>query len=153
MNNSKNINNNTFSIIISILILIGLILFIIYYYSPIIKIDNKIHQYDVHNLTGTSNNMLSCPNGCVRGVCNNKKNNNKLSCNYDFNCQYCIDKNTKNFYVNFSNERNIIPILEEEKNLNLSQKTLLNNYIQENNNYIKELNTEIKNYNNILSKK
>jgi predicted transport protein len=149
MNNSKNVNNNTFSIIISIIIIIVLLLFIIYYYSPIIKIDNKVHSYNIHNLKGTSDHMLSCPNGCIRGVCNKNNSNNKNNtCNYDFNCQYCIDKNTKNFYVNFNKERNIIPVLEEEENLNLSQKTLLNNYIQENNNYIKELNTEIKNYNN-----
>lgn len=150
MNHSKNVNNNTFSIIISIIIIIALLLFIIYNYSPITKIDNNVHTYDIHNLKGTSDHMLSCPNGCIRGVCN--KNNKNHTCNYDFNCQYCIDKNTKNFYVNFNKERNIIPVLEEE-NLNLSQKTLLNNYIQENNNYIKELNTEIKNYNTILSKK
>jgi hypothetical protein len=112
-----------------------------------------------------SEDMNYCLKGCVRGRCDNYQNiiseeNNmneentsskKLDpdsyCKYDFQCEYCQDKITNMFYVNFNNDRKIIPIYEEQKKLNMSQDKLLNNLIEENNEYIHKLNKQIYNDN------
>jgi len=94
-----------------------------------------------------SKDMNYCLNGCVRGRCkipSNKPN----TCKYDFQCEYCQDKDTNMFYVDFNKEREILPLYEEQKNLNYSQDQLLNHEIEENNEYIKKLNKQIKIDNN-----
>ena len=86
--------------------------------------------------------MNNCLKGCVRGTC--KKVNLPNSCKYDFQCQYCNDLKTDMFYVNYDNEREIIPVYEEEHKLTIKQKDKLNESIKNNNIYIKELNNKIK---------
>jgi hypothetical protein len=90
-------------------------------------------------IKGKAENMLKCPKGCIRGRC--KKSSD--GCKNDIDCQYCKDTSTNMFYVNMDNERRILPILEEQKYLNLTQTDMLNNYIKDNNNYIKEMNEKI----------
>jgi hypothetical protein len=152
-------NNLLYSLIalFFIIILITILCFVIYKFSPINNIDSEMHEYNVllknnnvslknNNvslpLTGNGNNMNWCPSGCVRGTCTKGK-----ECVYDFQCQYCEDKKTKMFYVNFDQERNILPLLEEQKRLSEPQKDDLNMTIQDNNNYIKKLNIEIRKMN------
>jgi glutaredoxin len=143
---SNKILQSIFIIIIIILLIIILIM-LIKKFSPISKVDSEMHEYDIMTpLKGESENMLKCPKGCIRGVCN--KTNNKDGCKNDIDCQYCKDDKTNMFYVNFDNEKNIIPLLEEEHQLNLTQRDLLNNSIKDNNHYIHELNEKIKKMNN-----
>ena len=126
-----------------IIILITILSFIIYKFSPINQIDSEMHEYNVSlPLSGNGNNMNWCPSGCVRGMCKKGK-----ECVYDFQCQYCEDKKTKMFYVNFDQERNILPVLQEEKRLSESQKDDLNMMISDNNQYIKKLNAQIRKMN------
>jgi hypothetical protein len=91
----------------------------------------------------SSKDMNYCLDGCVRGACKLSSNNPK-SCKYDFQCEYCQDKDTNMFYVDFNQEREILPLYEEQKNLNYSQDQLLNDQIEENNEYIKKLNKQIR---------
>ena len=138
-------NNLLYSLIalLLIIIFIALLCFVIYKFSPINYVDSEMHEYKVSlPLSGNGNNMNWCPSGCVRGTCTKGK-----ECVYDFQCQYCEDKKTKMFYVNFDQERNILPILEEEKRLSESQKDDLNMMISDNNEYIKKLNMQIRKIN------
>ena len=48
------------------------------------------------------------------------------------------------FYVEFNKEREILPLYEEQKNMNLSQITLLNQSINSNNKYIDQINNKLK---------
>jgi hypothetical protein len=131
----------------TILILIGIILFVIIFIGLIVKFStifkDQHTQYQVMMpLKGGAQNMNPCLPGCIRGTCNTSaklKNN----CKYDFQCQYCQDKKTDMFYVNFDNEREILPIYEEEGKLNLTQTQLLNKSIDKNNKYIDLLNSKI----------
>ena len=126
-----------------IIILITILSFIIYKFSPINHIDSEMHEYEVSlPLTGNGNNMNLCPSGCVRGTCVKGK-----KCTYDFQCQYCYDQKTKMFYANFDQARNILPVLQEEKRLSVLQKDDLNIMIDDNNKYIKKLNTQIRKIN------
>ena len=139
-------NNILFSILI-VVIIIGIIMIIILLlskFSNIDKIDDEMHSYYVQTpVRAEGKNMNYCLPGCVRGNC--KKNNVKNSCKYDFQCQYCQDKNTNMFYVNFDNERTIVPIYEEERSnkLNQKQESELNKTIKNNNIYITQLNNKI----------
>ena len=96
-------------------------------------------------LKDNAKNMNLCLPGCVRGTCT-QPNKNKNFCNYDFQCQYCQDKKTNMFYVNFDNEKEIVPIYEE-KSLNYKETELLNNLIKKDNDYIHLLNKQIKIFN------
>jgi hypothetical protein len=95
--------------------------------------------------------FLNCPHGCERGVCKDKKqgeNRVKDHCQFDFQCQYCEDRHTHQFYVggNYENERKIIPTLEQPK-IKDDDFEQLNKDIKENNQYVRELNKEIKKFN------
>jgi hypothetical protein len=107
------------------------------------NIDSGFKEYTVINnpLKDKSKDMNYCLPGCVRGSC--KPNNQKNSCKYGFQCQYCQDLKTNMFYVDFNDEREIIPLYEEDKKLNYRQKNRLNESIEKNNKYIELLNKKI----------
>ena len=139
-------NNILFSIlvVIIIIVIIMVIILLLSKFSNIDKIDDEMHSYYVQTpVKAEGKNMNYCLAGCIRGNC--KKNNENNSCKYDFQCQYCQDKDTNMFYVNFDNERTIVPIYEEERsnNLNQKQESQLNETIKKNNIYITQLNNKI----------
>lgn len=140
-------NQKNTGTVYSIFILIGIILFVIIFIGLIVKFSTIFKeeptQYQVMMpLKGNAKNMNPCLPGCVRGTCNTSAGLSN-NCKYDFQCQYCQDKKSDMFYVNFDNEREILPIYEEEEKLNLSQTQLLNTKIDKNNKYIDLLNTKI----------
>ena len=152
----KNTVKNTVSnsskktgVIYSILILICVVIFVILFIALLVKFSDifsksEMKQYKVlMPLKGNAKNMNPCLPGCVRGVCNKTKSKTSKKCLYDFQCQYCQDINTNMFYVNFDNEREIVPLYEEEKALNINQKQKLNDEIAKNNKYINLVNTKI----------
>ena len=136
---NKNINTLLILILIVILVIICIAIFA--------KITNNhdIKSYKVLMpiKENSSKDMNYCLNGCVRGRCTNPSNKSN-SCKYDFQCQYCQDKDTNMFYVEFNQEREIVPLYEEQKHLNHNEDNLLNNQIEENNEYIKKLNKQIR---------
>jgi hypothetical protein len=149
MNNTKSSKNNIILSTFVLLFFLALISILIYFLKKYANNDRisgmkeyKIADSDVKlPLKGNGKNMNTCLPGCIRGVCSGKGGNN---CKYDFQCQYCQDVKTNMFYVNFDNEREIVPLYQEEKNLTLPQKNLLNNEIKKNNEYIHKLNERIK---------
>jgi len=139
-----------------LLILILIILFIIIFIALFVKlsfpVENDTLKYSIIK-TGNGKNMNLCPNGCTRGSCkklsSNEIKNSKNYCKYNFQCNYCQDRKTNQFYVDpdFNNEKEILPIYEESKHLVISQKDMLNDAIKKNNDYIVELNKKIRNAN------
>ena len=119
MNNKSNKN-----ILLGFIFIIIIIIFVLIFISYFNKNENK--KKEVYNvlmpLQGNAQNMNICPKGCVRGNCNRKNGD----CKYDFQCQYCSDAKTNNFYVDFNDERKIIPLYEEEDKLTINQKNKLN---------------------------
>jgi len=142
MNNKNYIYSGVIFIVIVIFILIMVLLYS--KFAHLENIDDEMLSYQVLTpIKSNAKNMNYCLDGCVRGACN-KKNSKKNSCNFDFQCQYCQDKKTNMFYVNFDDEKNIVPLYEEESLLNDDQKILLNKAIKKNNIYIDQLNSRIK---------
>lgn len=95
-----NKNDILFSIliVIIIIIIIMIIILLLSKFSNIDKIDDEMHSYNVQPpIKAEGKNMNYCLPGCIRGMC--KKNNSNNSCKYDFQCQYCQDKDTNMFYV------------------------------------------------------
>ena len=91
-------------------------------------------------------NMNPCPIGCVRGVCSHKERctnpQQQNCCVYDFQCNYCKDKVTENYYLN----SNVNPRLTRAYNknkINNRQTEILNKKIKKQNDYIQKLNKEI----------
>lgn len=142
-----NNNNYIYTGIIFIVIIIFILIMILLYskFAHLENIEDEMLSYEVLTpIKSNGKNMNYCLEGCVRGTCNTQNNSNKNSCKYDFQCQYCQDKKTNMFYVNFDNEKNIVPLYEEESILNNDEKNLLNNSIIKNNKYIGQLNNRIK---------
>ena len=102
-------------------------------------------------ITNASKNLDLCKKGCVRGVCKNNKNNSNLknSCKYDFQCNYCKDRKTNQFYVDLTNYEEVLPDYNIQEELSKNQSEDLNNEINDNNDYIDELNNKIRKYNGI----
>ncbi len=155
---SENSNSTKQWMIVGLYLILFIIIFIIIYYfiNLIIKtIEEKknIKKYTVVlPKSGDGTNFLYCPNGCKRGVCGLKlKNYDEESkpiqgdCQYDFECQYCEDKDTHQFYVggNYDNQIKIIPTYQQPE-IKRDDLSLLNQDIKENNNYIHKLNEKIK---------
>ena len=142
--------NNIIYTILIILLIIFIIVVICIFIAKFGNLDideesDEMKQYKVlMPIKGNGKNMNMCLERCVRGVC--KKSNSKKSCKHDFQCQYCQDKSTNMFYVDFNNnlEREIVPPYEESEKLNYSQKSALNESIEKNNKYIDKLNKRIK---------
>lgn len=144
MNNKNNKKNIYMPFILLAIIIIIIIIFV----SIFIFNFNKKQEAKVYNvlmpLQGNAQNMNICPKGCVRGNCNRENG----GCKYDFQCQYCSDAKTNNFYVEFNDERKIVPLYEEEDKLTINQKNKLNEEIERNNDYIELLNKKIMMMNN-----
>ena len=99
-------NDNIIFTILTIIIIIVIIYFIILFlskFSNIDTIDSEMHSYYVDtSIKDDGKNMNYCLDGCIRGTCN--KNNKNNSCKYNYQCQYCQDKVTNMFYVDFDNK-------------------------------------------------
>ncbi len=169
-NNSKKVkvsshNKSSFSwfslaIVLVLLFIIGVGTFV--FISKLISddVNNQIKkEYTISTpVDYPAKNMNDCPTGCLRGICspekakkdNNKdsKTNQKPHCEYDFQCNYCKDPSTNQFYVNFeqNQKRKIVPVYEEEMLGTIAEKKL-NEEIKKNNQYIKKLNAHIKEIN------
>ena len=136
----------SFLILLAIIVLIFLLCALIKKFSPFNKIDEEMHEYDILTpLKDKGKYMNPCPVGCIRGTCDKKKNKN--NCKYDFQCQYCDDSKTQMFYVNFDEERHIVPLYQEEHKLSNNQTDDLNSTIKNNNEYIRKLNISIRKMN------
>lgn len=140
------------SVIIFFLIMVVIYVFIRLIHGTIQQ-NKMIKKYDiVMPRQGDGRNFIACPIGCERGVCINKNKEGKIgTCQYDFQCQYCEDKITKQFYVggNYENEKKIIPTYEQPK-IRDDDFDILNKDIEKNNDYVKKLNEEIQKENNII---
>ena len=149
-NKINSINNKIYNIIFYaftiIIILVGLY-YLINKTNLVVNNNQKLNTYTIQQIPkgNSSENMDICKHGCVRGRCKNKDTNN--GCKYDFQCNYCKDKDTDQFYVDLTNYEEVQPIYDEQKKLSSSQSEDLNDIIQENNEYIDELNDKIQDYN------
>jgi hypothetical protein len=142
--NKNSSKMNTFIIIVIIILIICFVSILITKF----KSNKPSNEYEIMMpLQGDAKHMNLCPTGCSLGVC--KKGSGQ--CKYDFQCEYCSDKNTNTFYVEFDNDREILPLYEEEKKMNNSQKNTLNDMIKTNNDYIGELNKKIVMMNNDIN--
>lgn len=143
MNNNKNGSNYFYALLLFIGLIILILIFIkIYYTFNVVGVvdDSEMKSYNILTpIHGDGKNMNLCPKGCIRGACNKKMG----GCNYDFQCQYCNDQKTNMFFVDMNDERQIIPLYEEEEKLNSNQKNRLNESISKNNEYIEILNKKI----------
>lgn len=147
--NSNSILDDPLYFIISMIILV-LVMVIIYIFVRLIqqtiKENQLIKKYEiVLPRQGDGRNFIKCPVGCQRGVCVDKNKEGKIGfCQYDFQCQYCEDERTGQFYVggNYANEKKIIPTYEQ-KEIRDDDFDRLNKDIQKNNEYVKKLNEEI----------
>lgn len=135
-------NKKIDSLIILLLIVILVIICIAIFARLTNNHDVKSYQVLMPIRREASNNMNYCLKGCVRGSCK-LPSNNPDTCKYDFQCNYCQDPITNMFYVDFNQERKIVPPYKEQKKLTISQDKLLNKEIEENNEYIKKLNKQI----------
>ena len=136
---------NTILVII-ILIIIVMVLCYFGYYVMTKIVDKESGEYTIilpHN--GPANNMNDCLRGCQRGGCLNKSDKSgEKHCKFDFQCQYCRDKDTNMFYTNgnYDNESNIVPEYEDAEQNEIES---LNKMIKKNNLYIKDMNEIIMN--------
>lgn len=139
VNKGNKINMESFFYLIIIILIICFVSILFINFSNM-RSDKPSEEYEIQTpLKGDAKNMNLCPTGCDRGVC--KKGTGQ--CKYDFQCEFCADKTTNTFYVEFDNDREILPLYEEEKKMNNSQKNTLNEMIDKNNDYINELNKRI----------
>lgn len=143
---SNKIINIFFYAITIIIILLG-VYYLVHKTNLIIPKYNEINTYSIEQIPKgvSSKNMDICRLGCVRGRCKHQNIDN--GCKYDFQCSYCKDKRTNQFYVDLTNYKDLQPIYDEQKKISRSQTEDLNELIQENNEYIDELNEKIYNYN------
>jgi hypothetical protein len=125
-----------------VLIIIFAIIFI-YLFALLTKnlIKEEINEYQVIDFKDNGDEMNYCLPGCIRGAC--KKTNDNNSCKFDFQCEYCQDNKTNMFYVDNTNDIEILPLYQEES-LNIDQQNKLNDLIDDNNKYILDLNKKIK---------
>ena len=151
INKINNQDSSKIQNIIIIAFIICALFFIIYYIINHTNIYNK-KETETHTYNITKGNLASpyldvCKKGCTRGVCRTKNSNSKELCKYDFQCNYCKDRNTKNFYVDLTNYEEVQPIYSVQEELNNKQRNSLNVEIEENNDYIDDLNNKIRKYN------
>ena len=149
INKINNQDSSKIQNIIIIALIICALFFIIYYIINHTNIYNK-KETETHTYNITKGNLASpyldvCKKGCTRGVCRTKNSNSKELCKYDFQCNYCKDRNTKNFYVDLTNYEEVQPIYSVQEELNNKQRNSLNVEIEENNDYIDDLNDKIRN--------
>ena len=129
-----------FITILIILFILVLTFFLIYELYPMFNNTGK-KEYEIKlPIKGDGANKNICPRGCVRGVCRKWKHS---KCKHDYECNYCRDRKTDMFYVDFNNESTIVPQYEESKNLKKTDRDILNEKIFANNIYINNLNKKI----------
>ena len=152
MENDKinSLSNKIFNIAIYALTIIVILIGLYYLVNKTNLIVPKYQQINTYTIQQqpkgfSSENMDICKSGCVRGRC--KNSNSKNGCKYDFQCNYCKDKETDQFYVDLTNYEELQPIYDEQKKISTSQTEDLNDIIQENNEYINNLNEKIQDYN------
>lgn len=150
MNNQS--NDKILNLFVIVLILLS-VFYIIYYlvnFTTIFKNSNnnvKIYNYVKGNKA--SEHLDLCKRGCKRGVCKTKNSKNKHFCKYDFQCNYCKDRKTNNFYVDLTNYEEVLPDYDVQDELSNNQSEDLNDEIRKNNDYIDDLNDKIRKYNGI----
>lgn len=135
-------------LLLTIFIIIGIIfsILIVQYYYP----NNKLNIINFQSIyKDNSKNLKNCPKGCIRGVCSNKSNNNSSQyCKYDFNCNYCNDVDTENYYLDtVSNPKLTQKYNSIQQELNENNINDINKKIKEQNIYINKLNQQIKKMN------
>jgi len=156
MNNQS--NDKVLNLIVIVFILIC-VFYIVYYIvnktDYIIQHDKNARIYNIMKGNQASNDLDLCKFGCERGVCklkNKNKNHSKNHphlCKYDFQCNYCKDRKTNNFYVDLTNYEEVLPDYDLQDELSKTQSESLNDEIKQNNEYIDDLNDKIQEYNGI----
>ncbi len=148
--NSFSFHWEKITLFIILLIILSFILYM--FFNLIQKTLNEsnliMKVYDIQlPKQGDGKNFLLCPNGCDRGICTNKQDS-KDNCLFNFQCQYCEDQKTGQFYVsgNYQNELKILPTYNQ-KEIRTDDFDLLNQDIKKNNEYIRQLNEKIKEQN------
>ena len=129
------------------------LLFVIFYIvnktNLIVQKNQNVGIYNLNKGNNASKYLDLCKNGCVRGRCRTKKSNSKNHCKYDFQCNYCKDRGSSQFYVDLTNYEEILPDYDLQEELSKTQSEDLNNEIKENNEYIDDLNDKIRKYNGV----
>lgn len=150
MNNRINYVTDKIWNMIFFIIIITLILILAYYFvnrTNLIIPKPQIKEYAIQQTPKgfQSNGMKFCTKGCSRGTC--KKNDVPDGCRHDFECSYCTDRRTRQFYVDLTNYEKLTPTLDEQDKISNTQSETLNDHIEKNNDYIDELNNKIQDYN------
>lgn len=148
-NNTQKSNKIINLIIISFLIIILLIgiYYIINKTNLIIHHEKDVNTYKMGKGNYASKYLDLCKKGCVRGTC--KKSDEKDSCKYDFQCNYCKDRDSSQFYVDLTNYEEVLPDYDLQEELSKNQSEDLNDEIKKNNEYIDDINKKIREYNGI----
>ena len=144
-------NENKINKLILITFLVVVLLLIIYYIvnktNLIIHHNKDINIYDINKGNYSSKYLDLCKKGCVRGRCKSNNSDLKNHCKYDFQCNYCKDRDSSQFYVDLTNYEEILPDYELQEELSKNQSEDLNDEIRLNNDYIDDLNEKIRKYN------
>ena len=138
--------NLIFVTTIIIVILIG-IYYIVNKTNIIVKHNTETNIYNMSKGNYASKYLDLCKKGCIRGRCRTNNSNSKDYCKYDFQCNYCKDRETNQFYVDLTNYEEVLPDYDLQEELSKNQSEDLNNEIKENNEYIDDLNDKIRKYN------
>jgi len=158
--NKKNTNIDSRIIVIILACLVFLFVFYILIFKIVPSNLNKEKEIKTYNIElpmhADAKNKNLCPYNCVRGNCNlsnivQKENEQGgKRCKHDYQCNYCKDPKTNQFYVNNYQEKQIIYELEEEPHSTPIQKHILNDHINGYNEYIHKLNDKIQKVNGLI---
>lgn len=140
---------NIFIILIIIILLFFIMYYIINHTNMFGKVESKTREYQITKGNVASPYLDLCKKGCVRGVCRTKNSDSKEFCKYDFQCNYCKDRKSDNFYVDLTNYEEVLPDYDLQEELSPKQQSNLNYEISENNEYIEDLNDKIRKYNGV----
>ena len=140
---------NMFIIVIIIILLFFIMYYITNHTNMFGKVESKTREYQITKGNVASPYLDICKKGCVRGVCRTKNSNSKEFCKYDFQCNYCKDRKSDNFYVDLTNYEEVLPDYDLQEELSPKQQNELNYEISENNEYIEDLNDKIRKYNGV----
>lgn len=147
----------TVLVIISVLVVAAIIAWILY--EVIDNNTNNLYKklpFDSYYV-GKGKNMRKCPKGCVRGVCkHNKYCRNHYPphpkcCAFDFQCQYCRDQKTGEYYLEPGDDDYIDK--NYYKDGNDFDRQDLNRDIMKENRYIRRINKDIRRKNKKIMKR
>ena len=146
--NRKNEDPEMFQLIVMIIVVILIGFGIYYFMKNYIMTSDTTKEYGiVYPYKGDGKNFIKCPRGCYRSSCLIKDNKEipKDGCKFDFQCEYCKDDFTQNFYASDLRKRFIIPAVTatQEDDMKKSDYGLLNDDINKYNEDIKEINQQI----------